>query len=101
MTDGATWYRWDGQKLVLQLLIQPKASRDEFSDIRNGRLKIRLTAPPADGAANRCLLDFLASQFSVARNKVSLPRGASGRQKTVVIDHPASLPASLGIEPGP
>jgi len=96
-TDDTGWYRWDGSQLVLQLVIQPKASHTAFCDVRNGRLKVRLTAAPSDGAANRCLIEFLADQFGVAKNAVDLIRGASSRQKTVAIDHPAILPGTLDI----
>lgn len=99
MKEDAAWYRWDGPRLVLQLLIQPRSSHNAFCEVHDGRLKIRLTAPPAEGAANRGLIEFLADQFAVAKSRVDLIRGASGRQKTVVIDHPAKLPAALDIRP--
>jgi uncharacterized protein (TIGR00251 family) len=97
MTNDAAWYQWDGPRLVLQLQIQPKASKNEICDTRNGRLKIRLIAAPADGAANRCLVEYLADQFAVAKREVRLIRGTTGRQKTVIIDSPSNLPVKLNI----
>lgn len=84
--------------------LQPKASRDEFAglystDKYGARLKIRITAPPVDGKANAHLIAFLAAQFGVAKQAVSIVSGDSGRQKTVRIENPKQLPAALSIAP--
>jgi len=61
------FYRWDGDDLILDCHLQPKASRDEFAGLHGERLKIRLTAPPVEGKANAHLLAFLAAAFGVAK----------------------------------
>lgn len=96
-----THYRWQGQDLVLQCHIQPRASRDEFCGLHGDRLKIRLKAPPVDGKANAHLLGFLAKAFGVARSRVSLLQGKTSRAKTVRIEGPTSLPSDALIEPLP
>jgi uncharacterized protein (TIGR00251 family) len=88
------WHRWDGADLLLSLRVQPRASRDELR-LEGDRLRVRITAPPVDGAANRHLLRFLAAEFGVAPSRATLLRGASGREKEVRICAPARLPSSI------
>ncbi len=88
------WHRWDGADLVLTLRVQPRASRDELLP-EPGRLRVRITAPPVDGAANAHLLRFLAGRFGVAPSRTELVRGTSGREKTVRIRAPRDMPAEL------
>ena len=95
--SGTQFWRWDGDDLVLDCHLQPKASRDEFCGLQGERLKIRLSAPPVDGKANAQLLIFLASAFGVARRAVSLESGEASRLKRVRIRAPARLPGELGI----
>jgi uncharacterized protein len=67
----------------LTLRIQPRASRDEVVGQQGEAIRIRLTAPPVDGAANDALIRFLAERLAVARSAVRLTRGHTGRDKTV------------------
>jgi uncharacterized protein len=88
------WHRWDGRDLVLTVRVQPRASRDELL-LDGTRLKVRITAPPVDGAANAHLLRFLATEFGVAPSRTELVRGAAGRDKVVRIAAPNKLPEQL------
>jgi uncharacterized protein len=88
------WHRWDGRDLVLTMRVQPRASRDELL-LDGARLKVRITAPPVDGAANAHLLRFLAAEFGVAPSLTELVRGAAGRDKVVRIAAPNKLPEQL------
>ncbi|MEX6501913.1 DUF167 family protein [Pseudomonas zhanjiangensis] len=92
-----SFYRWDGEDLVLACHLQPKASRDEFAGLHGERLKIRLSAPPVDGKANAQLLAFLAAEFAVSKHQVSLESGQQSRQKRVRIKRPARLPECLEL----
>jgi uncharacterized protein (TIGR00251 family) len=87
--------RWQGQRLLLEVKVQPRASRDELAGIQNGRLKVRLTAPPADGKANAALIGMFAQEFGVARSAVQIIKGLSGRTKTVSINAPGKLPEAI------
>jgi len=93
--SSAPWYQWDGQSLVLNLHIQPRATKNEIVGPHGERLKIRLTAPPVDGKANSCLLEFLADYCGVARSAVTLLAGTTGRAKRVAIDRPKRLPTGV------
>jgi uncharacterized protein len=88
------WHRWDGRDLVLTVRVQPRASRDELL-LEGARLKVRIKAPPVDGAANARLLRFLATEFGVAPSRTELVRGAAGRAKVVRIAAPNKLPEQL------
>lgn len=88
-------YRWQDETLILQVKVQPRASRDEIGPVVEGRLKVKITAPPVDGKGNAHLLRFLADQFGVANSRVQLLGGTSGRLKRIAIDRPARLPAGI------
>lgn len=91
-----TAWSWHDDKLYLNIRLQPRASRDEIVGTQaDGRLKIRITAPPVDGQANTHLLRFLADACGVARSAVTLVSGHSGRNKRICIANPAHLPAPL------
>ena len=70
---------------TLSVRIQPRASKNEVLRLENGSLKIRLTAPPVDGAANEALVKFLADRFSVAKSQVEIVSGHTSRDKIVRI----------------
>lgn len=89
------WYNWRGSQLTLNIRVQPRASRDELAGVLGGQLKVRLTAPPVDGKANRALLRFLAKLCSVAPSQVTLVAGETGRNKRVCIDTPRRLPEGV------
>lgn len=63
----------------------PRARRTALDGMHNGALRIRLAAPPADGAANDALVTFLAEALGVARSRVAIVRGAASRTKTVSV----------------
>lgn len=95
MSEPADWFRWDGERLILSLRVQPKSSKAGIEDVRDGRLRIRLNAPPVDGAANKALVELLADVFGVPKSKVALLSGETGREKRVAIDSPRILPPPL------
>ena len=88
----AVWCRRDGTDLVLNVHLQPRASRDELVGIAGETLKIRIAAPPVDGEANERLINFLARAFGVARAGVHLEQGQRGRHKRVRVQSPRRLP---------
>lgn len=90
-----SWYRVDNQDWLLECLLQPKASSDEFAGIQAERLKIRITAPPTDGKANAHLQAFLAKAFGVAKRDVILEAGELNRHKRVRICKPAKIPSQI------
>lgn len=76
--------------IFLNLWVQPGAARTELVGIHGDTLKIRVQAPPVDGAANEAVVHFFAQEFGLAKKQVMLEHGHSGRRKRLLI---------LGIEP--
>ena len=70
---------------VLSVYVQPKASTTECVGIHGDALKIRVAAPPVDGAANDELMRFLARRLSIPSTSVQIHSGASGRHKRVLV----------------
>lgn len=91
------FYQWQGDDLLLFCHIQPRASRDAIQGIHGDALKIAITAPPVDGAANAHLLTFLAEQFDVPKRQVSLISGETGRKKRFKIASPRKIPTTLNV----
>jgi len=91
----AGWLRRNTQGITLALRVQPRASRDEVAGLHGDRLKVRITAPPVDGAANEHLRRFLAGLFGVAPSQVRLLKGETGRDKLVEIGGSTALPPVL------
>jgi len=73
------------ESITLSIRIQPRASKNEITWMENGGLKIRLTAPPVDGAANEALIRFLAETLSVTKSQVDIVSGHTSRDKIVRI----------------
>lgn len=86
------FYQWIDGDLLLRLKVQAKASKDEFCDVMENSLKVRITAPPVDGKANQHLIAFLAKQFKVSKSKVTLLSGETNREKRFRISSPKFLP---------
>jgi hypothetical protein len=72
-----------GGSATLTVRIQPRASKNGIVVMEDGGLKIRLTAPPVDGAANEALVKFLADTFSVPKARVEILSGHTSRSKIV------------------
>ena len=70
---------------ILTVHVQPKASTTECVGIYGDALKIRVAAPPIDGAANDELIRFLARRLSIPFTSVQIHSGTSGRHKRVLI----------------
>lgn len=66
--------------------VQPRAKKSEVAGRHGDALKVRLQAPPVDGAANEELVRFLAESLGVARRAVTITGGLTSRRKTVEIE---------------
>ena len=71
--------------LIFKVQVVPRASRSEVAGEYNGSLRIRIAAPPVDGAANKELINVLAKTFNVPRRNINILSGESSRSKQVSI----------------
>jgi uncharacterized protein (TIGR00251 family) len=84
---------------LLRLRVQPRASIERLDGLRDGHVRLRLTAPPVDGAANTACLAFLAKTLGVNRAQLRLQAGSKSRDKLVHITGltPAQVATALGL----
>ena len=69
----------------VSLFVQPRASRDQVVGLQAAELKVRLTAPPVDGAANKACCAFLAKLCKLPKSRVTLVSGDSSRHKRLLL----------------
>lgn len=86
------FYQWDNQDLLLAVYVQPRSSKTQIVGAYGDRLKIKITAPPVDGKANKELIKLLAKTFSVPKSNISLLNGETSREKRFKIQTPHKLP---------
>ena len=71
--------------VTLAVRVTPRASRNQVIGLDHGAIKIKLTAPPVDGAANAALIEFVAAWLGVRPSAVSIAGGGKSRHKLVYI----------------
>ena len=71
--------------ICLAVKIHPRAPRNEIGPPLGNEIKIKVTAPPVEGAANEALIRFLAETLGCPRSAVQIVRGQTSRHKTVAI----------------
>lgn len=71
--------------LLLSIYVQPRASRNQICGIVGDELKIRLTSPPVDGAANKLCREFIAELFNTSKSSVEIVSGETSRHKRLLI----------------
>lgn len=71
---------------MIDVSVSPNAKKTEIVGWHDGALRIRLAAPPVDGAANEALRKWLARELGIPQSGVELLRGASGRRKQWRLD---------------
>lgn len=67
----------------IQVHVQPRASRNAVVGWKDGSLKVALTAPPVDGAANQALVELLAEALGLKKREIAVTAGLASRRKTV------------------
>ena len=84
--------------VLLSVKVQPRASANEIGEALGDELRIRVTAPPVEAAANEALLKVLAQQLHCPRNRVDIVRGHTSRHKVIKLYGltPEAVVAKLG-----
>ena len=69
--------------VTFSVRLTPRASKNEIVGIQAGALRVRLTAPPVEGAANAALIEFIAERLKVRKSAISIVSGERSRNKIV------------------
>lgn len=72
--------------MLLDILVQPRASRSKLGPMHDGRLKVSVTAPPVDGEANAAVIEVLSKTLGIARRQIEIVSGQASRRKTVRLE---------------
>ena len=75
--------REDGDSITFPVHVQPRASKNELCGVVNDAIRLRLTSPPVEDAANKLCVAFLAGLLGVAKSNVSIVAGGHSRHKTI------------------
>ncbi|MFM8551541.1 MAG: DUF167 domain-containing protein [Nitrospiraceae bacterium] len=93
-------YRETSEGTVLTLHVQPGAKKTECAGLYGDALKVRVAAPPVDGAANEALCAWLADLFDIPGKAVSIQVGQTGRRKLVLVKGVALAAVRAAFERG-
>jgi uncharacterized protein len=81
----APYLQQRSEGVCISLKVQPRASRSEIAGLIGNELRVKVTAPPVDSAANEAVLELLAETLNCARNQLELLRGATSRHKQILV----------------
>lgn len=70
----------------MKVHVQPRAGRDDVEGFRDGVLRVRVTAPPAEGKANTAVVKLLSDALGVSRSRIAIVRGHRARQKVIEVE---------------
>jgi uncharacterized protein len=70
----------------ISLYVQPGASKTQIAGMHDGLIKVRVAAPPVEGAANQALVEFVAKRLSIPKSRVRVVSGLTSRRKVLEID---------------
>ncbi len=79
------WIQETPEGVTFKVTVQPRASKNEIVGLQGDALKVRLTAPPVEGAANRLCVELLAKSLRVRKSDVEIIQGHSSRAKKVLV----------------
>ena len=87
------------EKARISIRVTPRASASKVAGIKEGKLLVRVTAPPAEGKANKAVCEVIANEVGVPKSRVAVIRGDTSRDKLVEISgiSQTSAEAKLGI----
>jgi len=90
--DMTSFYAWDGNVLVLNILGSPSAKKDHIGKPKGNQLKISVTASPVGGRATDYMVKWLAKEFGVKKNAIKVVFGRMNINKQIRIKQPTKLP---------
>ena len=94
-----SWLRQTPAGVELLVYVQPRASRDQLVGVQGDELKVRLAAPPVDGAANAACCAFFAKLCRLPKNQVTLVTGETSRHKRLLLAGAKAASVQAVVEP--
>lgn len=85
MNERLDFLSENAQGSIIQVFVQPRASKNELAGVHENSLKIRLTAPPVEDEANKECVKFIAKLFNLPKTRVEILKGHKSRRKTLLI----------------
>jgi len=85
MSEKLNFLSENAQGTMIQIFVQPRASKNELVGVHENFLKIRLAAPPVEGEANKECIKFMAKILHVPKSSVEIIQGHKSRRKTILI----------------
>ena len=82
--------REDDGGMILKVFIQPRSRKNEIKGLHADALKIKITAPPVDGAANAMCINYLAKCLKTSKSSIEIVSGHTSRSKQVRVRYSAS-----------
>lgn len=79
------WLTEKGGCIFINIHLQPRASKNEIAGIHGDSIKLRLTSPPVDGAANSHAIEFFAKKLGVQKSRITIVSGEKSRHKTLKV----------------
>ena len=76
------------QGIAFRIYVQPRASRNAVAGIHGDALKVRITAPPIDGEANKMCIQYLAKSLGLPKSSLEIVSGHTGRRKQILVRWP-------------
>ncbi|NLM17180.1 MAG: YggU family protein [Candidatus Riflebacteria bacterium] len=72
-------------EFILRILLLPRSSRSEIAGLQGDRLKLKVHAPPVEGAANKEVIKLLAAEINMRKSDITIIRGSTSRQKDLLL----------------
>ncbi len=79
-------YRKGKNGIIINIRVEPRSSRAEVIGVHGDTLKVKLTSPPVEGAANKQLIEILAKHFGIRKGAVRIIKGERSKNKVVEIE---------------
>lgn len=79
------WIQETPEGTVIQVRVHPRSARNQIVGLQGDMLKLKLTAPPVDGAANKMCVDFLAKRLHLRKSDIEMISGHKGRSKKLLL----------------
>lgn len=92
------WLTEKGGCIFINIHLQPRASKNEIAGIHGEAIKVRLTSPPVEGAANSHVIEFFSKKLGTQKSKITIVSGEKSRYKTLKIEGLTMAEATARIE---